>query len=152
MMASDILMAMGSTTASMLKGPMSLSPTAMRLSRNCKIRSEVVWRPGFEYLNRDDSDGDWLNGSYRYIYPSCLIVLSGMPGNPSSHCYSMKNKVWWQEVLDKRDIESSLLKPPRTCLWAGSWGSWSTSSCLLEEPGKMFLWQRNFFSIEVSTF
>jgi len=32
MMASDILMSMGSTTASMLKGPMSRSPTAIRLS------------------------------------------------------------------------------------------------------------------------
>jgi hypothetical protein len=52
MMASDILMSMGSTTASMLKGPMSRSPTAIRLSATT-----------FHSFNIHAKGAAWLSGS-----------------------------------------------------------------------------------------
>ncbi len=50
MIASEILMSIGSTTASMLNGPTNLSPTDIKLSENLKLVLKNEFKPMYMSL------------------------------------------------------------------------------------------------------
>ena len=139
MIASDILMSIGSTTASILKGPIKRSPTAIKLS---KIENKVV------NLILRLSRG----GSYLRIYPSYLRARRGMPDIPSSHWGSTRSRGGLLVDPDKPGMMSSWSKLRHICPLEEFSRFLSKLSFPRPKLEKMFLWQQSSFWVVESTF
>ena len=139
MIASEILMSMGSTTASILNGPMSLSPTAMRLSVNVPCYS---WLYSLHV--------PLLSTTHLDICPNSPPAPRGGPGSPSSRSDSRRCRAGWLADLGRLDRTSSWSEPPHICPSGRSSGSSPEPSDPPAGPGKMSSSPQNFFSAGVS--
>ena len=132
-------MSIGSTTASILKGPIKRSPTAIKLSKieNKVVNLVLILLKGASYLQ---------------IYPSCLRARHGTPNIPSSHSSNRRSRGGLLGDPDMPDMMSFLSKPQHICPLVVSSEFSTKLSCLRPTLEKMFVLQQSFFWVVESTF